>query len=72
MLVNIGWPRDKVYDVEGESWYLHYFPQIFVGGALAIGAVALPRDHSAAAAPCSRTTTRTRRRSEPAVEGSPA
>lgn len=45
MLVNIGWPRDKVYDIEGNSPVLHYFPLIFLGAALAIGAVAYTLIH---------------------------
>jgi urea carboxylase system permease len=32
MLVNIGWPRDAVYDVDGNSWVLHYFPLLFLAG----------------------------------------
>src|ERR1700712_1879300 len=34
MLVNIGWPRQAVYDVEGNSWVLQYSPELFVGGLL--------------------------------------
>jgi urea carboxylase system permease len=40
MLINIGWPRDKVYDISGNSTVLHYFPLIFMAGALLVGAIA--------------------------------
>ena len=38
MMVNIGWPRASVYDVEGGHWYLQYFAPLFVVGTLALGA----------------------------------
>ena len=37
MAINLGWPRAKVF---GTSWYLQYFPELFLGGAIVIGAVA--------------------------------
>ncbi|MGZ6793470.1 MAG: amino acid permease, partial [Mycobacteriales bacterium] len=37
MAVDLGWPRAKVY---GADWYLQYFPQLFLGGAVLVGAVA--------------------------------
>ncbi|MDQ1631535.1 MAG: hypothetical protein QOC80_1507 [Frankiaceae bacterium] len=46
MLVNIGWPRDAVYDVEGNSTVLHYFPLIFTGGVLLVGIVAYLAIHA--------------------------
>jgi urea carboxylase system permease len=37
MAVNLGWPRSKVF---GTEWYLQFFPELFLGGALLVGAVA--------------------------------
>ena len=37
MAINLGWPRAKVF---GTEWYLQYFPELFLGGAIVIGAVA--------------------------------
>jgi amino acid transporter len=37
MAINLGWPRAKVF---GTSWYLQYFPELFLGGAVVIGAAA--------------------------------
>jgi len=37
MALNLGWPRAEVF---GASWYLHYFPLLFLGGTLAVGALA--------------------------------
>lgn len=46
MLVNIGWPRDKVYDLNGDSVVLRYFPLIFTGGVLLVGIVAYLAVHA--------------------------
>jgi urea carboxylase system permease len=40
MMVNIGWPRASVYDLEGGHWYLQWFAVLFVAGSLLAGAVA--------------------------------
>jgi urea carboxylase system permease len=37
MAVNLGWPRAKVF---GTDWYLQYFPELFLGGAIGVGALA--------------------------------
>jgi urea carboxylase system permease len=37
MAINLGWPRAKVF---GTSWYLQYFPQLFLGGAVGAGILA--------------------------------
>ena len=37
MAVNLGWPRTKVF---GTTWYLQYFPELFLGAAIVAGAVA--------------------------------
>jgi amino acid transporter len=37
MAVNLAWPRTKVY---GTEWYLQYVPQLFLAGAVVLGAVA--------------------------------
>ena len=37
MAVNLGWPRTKVF---GTSWYLQFFPELFLGGAIVVGALA--------------------------------
>jgi len=37
MAVNLGWPRAKVF---GTDWYLQYFPELFLGGAVLVGAIA--------------------------------
>lgn len=34
MAVNLGWPREKVF---GSTWYLHYFPQLFLVGTVVVG-----------------------------------
>ena len=40
MAINLGWPRAKVF---GTDWYLQYFPELFLGGALLVGALAYLR-----------------------------
>ncbi|MCU1656954.1 MAG: putative amino-acid permease, partial [Pseudonocardiales bacterium] len=37
MAINLGWPRQKVF---GTTWYLQYFPELFLGGAIVVGAAA--------------------------------
>jgi urea carboxylase system permease len=37
MAINLGWPRAKVF---GTTWYLQYFPELFLGGAIVVGASA--------------------------------
>jgi urea carboxylase system permease len=37
MAVNLAWPRTKVF---GSDWYLQFFPELFLGGALLVGALA--------------------------------
>jgi urea carboxylase system permease len=37
MAVNLAWPRTKVF---GSDWYLQFFPELFLGGALLVGAAA--------------------------------
>jgi urea carboxylase system permease len=37
MAVNLGWPRQKVY---GSSWYLQFFPELFLLGTIVLGAAA--------------------------------
>jgi hypothetical protein len=37
LVVNIGWPRQEVYDPAGTSWFLQYFAVIFVALTLAVG-----------------------------------
>ncbi len=39
-LVDIGWPRQIVY---GSTWYLHYFPLLFVAACGVVGAVSYGR-----------------------------
>jgi urea carboxylase system permease len=40
MAVNIAWPRTAVYDPQGGHWYLTWFPELFVAGIAALGALA--------------------------------
>jgi urea carboxylase system permease len=42
LLIDVGWPREAVYDPDGGHWYLHYSSLLFTGVALAVGAVAYP------------------------------
>ncbi len=37
LCINIGWPRQEVYDPAGTSWFLHYFALIFVAVTLVAG-----------------------------------
>src|SRR3954469_11363189 len=37
MAVNLGWPRAKVF---GTEWYLQYFPELFLAGAVLVGVIA--------------------------------
>lgn len=39
MTVNLAWPRAEVYDPEGGHWYFQWFTLLFVGAAVAAGAV---------------------------------
>ncbi|NJC83882.1 amino acid permease [Planosporangium mesophilum] len=36
MAVNLAWPREKVF---GTDWYLRFFPELFLAGALGVGAI---------------------------------
>ena len=40
LFINIGWPRQEVYDPDGTSWLLQYFAVIFVALTLVVGYVA--------------------------------
>ncbi|MCW2594725.1 MAG: putative amino-acid permease [Jatrophihabitans sp.] len=37
MAINLGWPRAKVF---GTDWYLQYAPELFLGAAIVLGAIA--------------------------------
>ncbi|MEV6923699.1 amino acid permease [Dactylosporangium sp. NPDC051485] len=50
MILNLGWPRQEVYDPAGTHWYLHYFSLLFVGAALLAGALAYLRHRARVAA----------------------
>jgi urea carboxylase system permease len=39
MLVNLIWPRSAIYDPQGGHWYLQYFPLMFTGGTIVVGAM---------------------------------
>jgi hypothetical protein len=39
MMVNIGWPRQAVYDPAGTSWVLQYLALLFVVGLVIVGLV---------------------------------
>jgi urea carboxylase system permease len=40
LTINIGWPRQEVYDPAGTSWVLQYFAVIFVALTLVVGYIA--------------------------------
>jgi hypothetical protein len=40
LVVNIGWPREEVYDPAGGSWFLQYFAVIFIAATLVVGYLA--------------------------------
>ena len=40
LVINIGWPRQEVYDPDGTSWFLQYFAVIFVALTLIVGYLA--------------------------------
>jgi urea carboxylase system permease len=40
MMINIGWPRSSVYDLEGGHWYLKWFAALFFAATLIAGAIA--------------------------------
>lgn len=40
LVVNIGWPRQEVYNPAGDSWFLQYFAVIFVALTLVVGFIA--------------------------------
>jgi urea carboxylase system permease len=40
MMINIGWPRASVYDLEGGHWYLQWFALLFFLGTLVVGVIA--------------------------------
>lgn len=40
LVVNIGWPRQEVYNPAGDSLFLQYFAVIFVALTLVVGYVA--------------------------------
>jgi hypothetical protein len=37
LVINIGWPRQEVYNPTGDSWFLQYFAAIFVAITLVVG-----------------------------------
>lgn len=37
MAINLGWPRAKVF---GTDWYLQFFPELLLGGAIVVGVLA--------------------------------
>jgi urea carboxylase system permease len=47
MAVNLGWPRQKVF---GTTWYLQFFPELFLVGAIVVGALAHARQQAEARA----------------------
>jgi urea carboxylase system permease len=51
MVVNIGWPRASVYDIEGGHWYLKWFAVLFVGAVLLAGVAAFLAKRRSAPAP---------------------
>ena len=42
LLIDVGWPREEVYDPDGGHWYLHYSSLLFTAVALGVGAIAYP------------------------------
>jgi amino acid transporter len=40
LVINIGWPREEVYDPAGGSWFLQYFAVIFIAAITVIGFIA--------------------------------
>jgi urea carboxylase system permease len=40
LLIDVGWPRKEIYNPTGDSWILQYSALLFVGAALALGAIA--------------------------------
>ncbi|MGZ6881060.1 MAG: amino acid permease, partial [Mycobacteriaceae bacterium] len=40
MVINLGWPRSAVFDPAGGNWYLKWFAELFLAGALVVGALA--------------------------------
>lgn len=40
LVINIGWPREEVYDPAGGSWFLQYFAVIFIAAIVVIGFIA--------------------------------
>jgi urea carboxylase system permease len=43
MAVNLAWPRAVVFDPVGGHWYLRWFAELFLAGAIAVGALAYLR-----------------------------
>lgn len=58
MAVNLAWPRAVVF---GTNWYLQFFPQLFLGGAVAVGvlAYAVQRRHAGRTLPSTITVAAT-------------
>ena len=51
MLVNIGWPRAEIYDLDGRGWYFQWSAPLAILVIVVAGLVAyrfLPRDRSTA------------------------
>ncbi len=46
MAINLGWPRGAVFDPAGGHWYLKWFAEIFLLGALLVGSVAYLRQRA--------------------------
>jgi urea carboxylase system permease len=40
LVINIGWPREEIYDPAGGSWFLHYFAIIFIAATVVVGYLA--------------------------------
>ncbi len=41
MLVNIGWPRAEIYDLDGQGWYFRWSAPISMVVIIGLGLVAL-------------------------------
>ena len=68
LVINIGWPRQEVYDPDGTSWFLQYFAVIFVALTLIVVTWPTAWSRTAKAPPipstpwCSARSRRARRR----------
>ncbi|HEU5223268.1 MAG TPA: amino acid permease [Candidatus Lumbricidophila sp.] len=46
MVVNLAWPRQEIYDLTGNTWWLQWSAVLFIGATLVVGFLVHRRNHA--------------------------